>query len=140
MAEGFYVDTSIWRDYHESREDKFRPLGEWAFEFFRYCRENNCVILYSDLIIRELENSYSDKEIKEIMKVISNYGLLNKVNEPTKEQYREAQRLKKKLNIPFTDIMHAILARDNKAVMIYRDVHFYELQKIVEIKKPEEII
>ena len=31
----YYVDSAIWRDLHENRTDKFRPLGEWAFELFR---------------------------------------------------------------------------------------------------------
>ena len=37
------------------------------------------------------------------------------------------------------DILHAVLARDNKAVLVTRDFHFETLQDIVEIKAPEEI-
>jgi uncharacterized protein with PIN domain len=50
----------------------------------------------------------------------------------------------RKLNLKFkdthtSDIVHALLARDNGAIMITRDKHFYALECLVEIRKPEEI-
>lgn len=35
---------------------------------------------------------------------------------------------------------HVILARDNNAIMVTRDEHFYKLTDIVSVKKPEELI
>lgn len=60
--------------------------------------------------------------------------------ETNENQAKEAFKLKIKLNIPFGDALHAILARDNKATLISRDKHFYELTKEVNIKKPEDLI
>jgi len=42
--------------------------------------------------------------------------------------------------VPFFDALHAVLARDNKAIMVTRDKHFDELLDITKYKKPEEII
>ena len=66
-------------------------------------------------------------------------GLLKKV-EIKEKQIKEAVRLRNNLKIPFGDVLHAILARDNNAIMVTRDRHFEEVQNIVNIKKPEELI
>lgn len=139
MEKRYYLDTSIWRDYFENRSDKFRPLGEWAFTFIKKVIQNNDLILYSDFIIMELKVSYSDKQIKDIFEIAREQGLLLKVD-ISKPQVKEAARLAKEKGVAFGDALHAILARDNKAIMITRDKHFYNLQDIVNIKKPEELI
>jgi len=60
--------------------------------------------------------------------------------EATEKQVKESYVIKNKLNIPFGDAIHAVLARDNNALMITRDKHFYDLANEIEIKKPEELI
>lgn len=47
----YYLDTSIWRDFYENRTDRFRPLGEWAFELFRKIIREKSIVLYSELVI-----------------------------------------------------------------------------------------
>ena len=140
MGETYYVDTSVWRDYYENRVAGVKPLGEFAFQFFRHCKENECIILYSELVLKELGVAYSAGKIKKIMEVVSDYKLLEKVENPIERQNLEAKRLKKKLNVPFADAMHAVLARDNGAVLISRDRHFRELREVVAVKYPEEVI
>ena len=98
------------------------------------------MVLYSGLIMKELGNAYNGHEIEEMMSIISKQGILAKVKEPDKKQYLEAKRLRDKAKVPFGDAMHAILARDNGAILISRDKHFYELIRIVEVKHPEELI
>ena len=88
MENKYYVDACIWRDFHENREDKFRPLGEWAFNFFRMVKQTKSKILYSDLIIKELSISYHEEKIKETFKIVEEEGLLEKV-EITKSQIQE---------------------------------------------------
>jgi len=139
MGETYYIDTSVWRDYYENRVAGAKPLGEFAFQFFRYCKQNKCIILFSDLVIHELGTAYNNNEIKEMMRIVSDYGLLKKVQEPSKEQYQEARLLGKNFNVPFGDALNAVLARDNDAVLIYRDSHFHELQRIVTIRYTEEV-
>ena len=133
----YYVDTSIWRDYYEDRKDKLKPLGEFAFEFFRKVKLNADKILYSDLIIEELNIAYNEKEIKEIFNIIEEENLLEKV-EISKNQVKEALELKRKLQIPFGDALHAILAKDNNAILVTRDEHFLKID-FVNVKNPEDL-
>lgn len=138
MPEKYYIDACIWRDFHENREDKFRPLGEWAFFLFRMIRETKSKVLYSDLVIKELSTAYDEKSIKEIFNIIEQEGLLEKVK-ISKEQIQEAVRLKRERKLPFPDLLHAILARDNGAIMVTRDVHFEEFEDIATLRKPEDL-
>ena len=129
----FYIDTCIWRDYFEDRKDKFRPLGEWAFHLIKYAIKNNISILYSDLIIREL------KDNEELIAYITTGEDSFLKIDISEFQAKEAHNLSKRLKIPFQDVLHAILARDNEAILITRDKHF-EMLDIVEVKKPEDLI
>ena len=127
MAKKFYLDTSIWRDYYENRSDSQKQLGKLALQFLQKVIGEENIILYSDLVVQELMIKYSKEEISSILSILFNIGLLEKIN-TSKEQAKEASDLCKKLNIPFGDALHAILARDNKAVMITRDNHFQLLK------------
>ncbi len=135
----YYLDTSIWRDYYENRSDRFRPLGEWALELINVIIENKDFILYSDFIVKELKIKYSEEEVNKIFEVIYKKDLLLKVI-ISNSQVKEAAILCKRRSVAFGDALHAILARDNKAVMVTRDNHFFELVDISEIKKPEDLI
>ncbi len=125
MAEKYYIDAAIWRDLHENRSDRFRPLGDWAFELFKKIRKDKEKILYSNLVVDELSIAFEKETIKKLFEDISE--LLEKV-EIKKEHVEEAKILSKELKIPFGDALHGILARDNNAIMVTRDHHFEELQ------------
>ena len=133
----FYLDTSIWRDLHENRSDRFRPLGEWAFELLRMIREEGHIVIYSEMVIDELLRKYTLTGIDDIFRIAE--GSLEKTN-MKKEQADEAAKLCKSLQIPFADCLHAILARDNDAILITRDKHFEQLRLITDARKPEELI
>ena len=60
--------------------------------------------------------------------------------EVKENQLKEARKINRERNIPFKDALHAILARDNCAILVTRDHHFEELQDIAVCKKPEEIL
>ncbi|MAE13608.1 hypothetical protein CMO92_03505 [Candidatus Woesearchaeota archaeon] len=139
MSNRYYLDTCIWRDYYENREDRFRPLGQWAFEFFRMVKETESRVLTSDLIVDELSKAYNQTEILKIFKILSDEALLENVK-TQKKQVDEAARLKRERKSPFGDLLHAILARDNGAILITRDKHFVEFEDIVSIRKPEDLI
>ncbi len=135
----YYIDTSIWRDFHEGRTDKFRPLGEWAFELFRKIKLNREIVLFSDLVIDELLIRYTILDIEKIFSMFSKESLLEKAGINI-EQRKEAKQLAQKFQVPCGDALHSILARDNEAILISRDAHFIELRDVVEVKKPEELL
>ena len=135
----YYVDTNVWRDYYEDRKDNFKPLGEFAFRFFKKCRKDNSVILYSDLTLRELNAYYSKERVEILLQAVSVFCEIKKVF-INAEQGKEANSLVKRFKVHSADLLHAILARDNNAVLVSRDKHFNKLKDIVKIAKPEEII
>lgn len=137
MATKYYIDTAIWRDLHENRKDKNKPLGELAFELFRKIRANKEKILYSDFVVKELSSAYDKQTIKKLFKKVSKLIEKAKISE---EHVTEAEALCKELNIPLGDAIHGILARDNKAIMVTRDRHFKKLSNKIDVKKPEDLI
>src|SRR3989344_5281618 len=137
MNKRYYLDTSIWRDYYENRSDKFRPLGEWALRLINKIIKDKDLILYSDFVVEELKVKYNEGEINNIFQVVGKSILKVNISE---SQAKEAAILCKERKVAFGDALHAILARDNGAIMVARDEHFFELIDIAEIKKPEDLI
>ncbi len=139
MVEKFYLDTSIWRDYYEDRKDGMRPLGLFAFQFLKQCMEKGVEILVSDAVVLELELRLPKERVNEIFSSFS--SIVKKVNSSDK-QVSEARKEWQKRNkeLPFKDVLHAIITRDNNAVLVARDNHFFDyLTSIVEVQKPEDI-
>ncbi len=89
-------------------------------------------------MIEELKKDYDKKTIIEIFSIVEN-GLLIKI-EINRKQISLAGKISKTKKIPFGDVLHAVLAKDNDALLVTRDHHFEELQDLVIIKKPEELI
>jgi len=133
----YYLDTSIWIDYYENRTDKFRPLGDWAHRLLVLIETNEGTILISDFLLEEMEIQISKEEIETIMRTYK--GVIEKVDFSI-EQTLEARRVSKERKIPFGDVLHAIIARDNWAIMVTRDRHFQKITDIIVPIKPEEII
>ena len=133
------MDTAIWRDYFEDRGDGTRPLGEFAFQFFRKCGENNAVIFVSDVVVLELKIRFSEQQSKELF---SSFESMITWLKASAKQTSEARKewAKRNKSLPFKDVLHAIIARDNKAVLVARDKHFFDsLSSIVEVQKPEDV-
>jgi hypothetical protein len=42
MVKKCYIDAAIWRGLHENRSDRFRPLGDWAFELVKKIIKIHC--------------------------------------------------------------------------------------------------
>ena len=138
MPEKFYIDTSIWMDLYEDRKGhNNEPLGDFALKLLSMIKANNHKLIITDLLIRELEMNYSLPEINGMMKPFEN--LIEKIIS-TKKQRDEARKLSQERNLPPGDVLHAILARDNKLILITRDKHFNQLKDISLYKKPENLI
>ncbi len=139
MGERYYIDTAIWIDFHENRKDRFRPLGEWAFEMFKKIVREKGEIIYTNLLIVELSGKFSMEVINKILQAAGGRERLTYIK-ISNEEAKEASILSKELKIPRGDCLHAIVARDNGAIMVTRDWHFEQLRHIVEVKKPEELL
>ena len=139
MTNKYLIDTCIWRDYYENRSDKFRPLGDWALAFLNKAMEECSIIIYSNFIIKELRNDYTEEEIENILNIVKEYPLLKRINVENKH-IKQASILSRKRGIPFGDAIQVIVARDLNATVITRDNHFEKVQDVATSKKPEELI
>ncbi|MFH1225198.1 MAG: PIN domain-containing protein [Candidatus Diapherotrites archaeon] len=135
MQRRFYLDTAIWMDYFGARGNGIRPLGDLAFRFLKDCEKHKCKVLYSDIVLKELKGVPKER----LEEAFSSFrGIILKVAF-SEAQAKEAERISEERQLPFNDAFHAIIARDNFALMVTRDRHFGELSDIVESRAPEEI-
>ena len=138
MARRFYLDTSIWLDFLEKRDEPGLPKGTWAKELIEKIIKDNDKLVLSEVIKNELIGlGYSRYELESVFFpfqkiLISVYS--------DKKQFGKAKDLSNKRNIPLFDALHALIARDSKALLITRDKHFDKLLDIGSYKKPEEVI
>ena len=130
----YYLDTSILLDYYEKRGKN----GELAFQLIQKINQEKGVIFISDIHIRELKAlDYLSEEIQKIFIITKPSSFLVHI---TKIEAQEARMLSLKRKVPFLDVLHAILARNNEALLISTDKHFESLKDICSFKKPEELI
>lgn len=138
MTEKYYLDTSIWLDFFENRNEPNMPKGDWAHKLLNKATGNNDKIIYSDIIILELGVvGYQPHEIEKLFEKIK--PILVFV-ESTEKQVRKAKDLSSKRDVPKADALHALIARDNKATLVALDNHFKKLSDITKPKKPQDII
>jgi len=138
MDDKYYLDTSIWMDLYEDRKGfNQEPLGEFALKLFNLIKAKRNILVISDLLIKELEINYSTAEINGMINPFHN--LIQKIFVSTKQR-NEAKMIAIERNIPKGDALHAIIARDNKLILITRDNHFKKTEDICKFYKPEDII
>lgn len=135
MQEDFYLDTSIWLDFHEKREIN----GELALKLILKIINEDLKIAYSDLHIKEFKNlGYTQNQINSIFNIAKPDNI--KRIHIYREQIEEATKIARQRNVPKKDALHAILARDNNLQLISLDTHFEKLKDISAYKKPEDFI
>ena len=137
MAEKYYLDTSVWMDYYEDRKDPSKDIGEFAFSLLSKLLASKSRIVVSTFLLRELETAYSLDKIRGLAMHFEK--LMEKVG-VSDEQREEAKKIAQERGIPQGDVIHAIIARDNHAILVSRDKHFQLLKDICEVAKPEELI
>lgn len=138
MVQNYYLDTCIWRDYFENRQDRFRPLGDWTLALIKKIIEKGEFIIYSDLVEEELLIELTTEKIKEMLEIAPK-GIIIKIK-AAHEQIKRAEQLARQLQTPRKDTIHMILAMDNNAILVSRDKHFHEFQRFIVIKKPEDLL
>jgi len=131
----YYVDTCIWIDYWENRQDNLRPLGEFALKFFTNLEDED-IVYYSDLTLKELNNRYSDDVIAEVFKVVE-CELIHL--ETYKSQLHTATIIARTGLMHWTDALHATLAKEADALLITRDKQILN-SGFARTFRPEELI
>jgi predicted nucleic acid-binding protein len=138
MTNRYYTDTSIWIDLYEDRKGfNNEKLGDHALDLFYFIIDKNHKLIISDILIEELGRYYSVAEINGMMKIYE--SLIEKVS-VSEKQHKEADKIVKEKKLPLGDVLHALLARDHKLILVTRDKHFKELKYISKQYKPEELI
>ncbi len=138
MEKRYYFDTSIWLDLFEDRDEPNLPKGKWAHELVEKIIKDNDIILYSDNNLIELNIlGYSEYDLEKIFKPLKQILFFV---EATEKQIGLARDLSAKRNIPRRDALHAIIARDNRAVFVTLDHHFQQILDIEKPRRPQDII
>jgi len=123
-------------DYYEDRKDSYTDLGSVAFNLLMKLLTLDITIVVSDFLQRELETFYT---IDMIRGMTLHFERIIKRVQSTQKQRDEAKLIARELNIPKGDVLHAIVSRDNSAILISRDNHFQLLKHICKAMKPEEV-
>ncbi|MBI3051505.1 PIN domain-containing protein [Candidatus Woesearchaeota archaeon] len=138
MTQKYYLDTSIWLDFFENRNEPNLPKGDWAHKLLNKITENNDDVIYSDIVLLELGvGGYQPHEIEKLLEKTKPILIFT---ESTEKQARKAKDLSSKRNVPKGDALHALIARDNKAILVTLDNHFRKLLDITKAKRPQDII
>lgn len=138
MTQKYYLDTSIWLDFFENRNEPNLPKGDWAHKLLNQITEDNDKIIYSDIVLLELGIAgYQPHEIEKLFEKIKPILIFV---ESAEKQARKAKDLSVKRNIPKGDALHALIARDNKATLVTLDNHFKKLLDIIKPKRPQDFI
>lgn len=132
-----YLDTSIWLDLFENRNERCNPKSDHAFEMMKLLVLHESMIIVSNLIFDELSGLGYFRD--DIQQSIEQFSPLVEfvIYEPKLDGY--AGEVAKRRNLPKADVLHALIARSNKAILISRDRHFLLLTDFVKLKKPEEL-
>ena len=133
----FYLDTSVWIDVYEDRLSGNKKIGEYAFKLLCKLLASKAQIIVSKYVFMELGNYYSAEQIVGMTFYFEK--VIEKVN-VTEEQIDESEKLASEREVPKCDALHAVIARDNGAILVSRDRHFDKLTDVCEIAKPEDII
>ena len=71
MTEKYYLDTSIWLDFFENRNEPNLPKSDFAHELLDKITKNNDKIIYSDIVIIEFRVvGYQSLEIEKLFEKI----------------------------------------------------------------------
>src|SRR3989338_7146499 len=138
MTEKFYFDTSIWLDFFEERDEPNFPKSQWANNLPNKIIRTDGRIIVSDIVVNELILiGYTLNEIENLLKPLKSILIFV---EATKQQVGRARDLASKRDIPKNDALHALIARDDKAILVTLDNHFKKIRDIIEPNSPKKLI
>ncbi|MFC1455104.1 PIN domain-containing protein [Candidatus Undinarchaeota archaeon] len=141
VVDRLYLDTHIWIDYWLNRRSGLNPIGDFASRLISETIACKYKIFISEVVCNELESLRLSEPIvlKQLFAPLIAVNKLRQVPLILKQK-QEARRISFERNIPYGDALHAILSRDNEAILISRDKHHTLTEDIVHSAKPEDLI
>jgi predicted nucleic acid-binding protein len=134
----YYLDTSIWIDIYEDRKGfRNEPLGEYGLKLLSYIKSINGKIILTDHTINELSNHYSMEQIRGMFKLVEDMIEKHMISD---SQKIEAASLVLSRGVHSGDVLHAVAARNARAILVTRDKHFRDLKDISEPYAPEDLL
>lgn len=123
-------------DLLEDRNHHEPSRGEQARRLIRYILINNIEIVMTEIVFQELRmNDYEESEIRHLLKQIS--CLI--VWWDGSKFIGHARTIAAHRGVPAADVVHALCAKDSKAILITRDRHYLYLTDICKSHSPETI-
>ena len=146
MNKAFYVDTCIWLNFFQKEGDESKGIPYWklAEDFLdKVMFSESNIIIYSDIVLKELQIILSEKEYKEARKFLENEFKFQWVKILIEDR-NEARKLESKYNfeISFYDLIHIAISKRLSFILITRDKQLIDIAKEnnIEVKKPEELL
>lgn len=135
----YYFDTQIWIDHYLKRGPN-GIYGEQALKLILKIITEDAKIIFSNFNEKEMKDvGLSEIEINTLLSMIKPDHI--KRVSVTKVQFEEAHRLAKQREVPLGDTIHALLARDNGAILVSRDEKdFRKLKDVTEFRAPKDLL
>lgn len=87
-----------------------------------------------------MKKAFATEEVEEMFQILFLMKILKKI-EITKKDWEEAKKISQERNVSKSDSLHAILARNNNAILITQNLtDFEKFSDMITIKRPEDII
>ncbi len=137
MNAKIYIDSNIWLDFWLDRILNLLPAGHYAKNLLDRVISCEFTIILSDFIFKELETNIKI-DVSERMNAFKTINKLT-VTDVTKQIFFDAKKLAKERSIPISDAVHALMARQEGAILVSRDKHFKEVEDLIEVRLPEEL-
>ncbi len=128
-----YFDTCIWLDFYFKRG--YHSIV--AYKLFQVALATSAHVFVSDIVVKELK--HLGLPMDAILAIFSVIKPIIHHLHASKMQIEESVRLGEALQVPRSDVLHAILARDADSVLVTRDRHFKRL-RFVATSRPEELL
>ncbi len=143
MNKSFYIDSCIYLNLWQKEVRKGLPFWEYTLKFLEKAEETKSTIYYSGFILKEISFILSIEEFLEKKSLFERGKIFKKVTLNNKE-FNQARRIESEINfkVSFYDIIHMLLAKKTKSVLITRDKRLYGVAKIynIEVRRPEELL
>ncbi len=143
MTKNFYVDSCVYLNLWQKEENNGVQFWVFAERFFEKCELDNSEIYYSGFLLKELSFILTEEEFDAKKELFCSLPTFKKIT-LSREEFEQARKIesKERYEISFYDIIHMLLAKKTKSILVSRDMKLLQTAKKyeVEAKKPEELL